>query len=51
MTEKEKPIFEVYLNGERKMWTVDQSCIPSPSLIAELKKLGYKIKMGKEKQC
>lgn len=45
-----EPIFEVFKDGERYMWTSDPKCIPSPSVIAGLKENGYRITRKNEPQ-
>lgn len=36
-------LFEVYKDGRRLMWTIDEECIPPKKTIESMKKCGHKI--------
>lgn len=43
-------IFQVIKDGEVKFWTNSESCIPPEEQIKAMKKVGYKIKVIKDKK-
>lgn len=48
MKEMDKPIFEVFKDGERLMWTADPKCVPSQEMVASLKRAGHRVKVRKD---